>query len=134
MMAAVAGVCLSTSLLPPVVNCGMFMVFHFTYPDYRCSVLKGAVYNVTGDMSLISAPSDGYGAAPYEIAAYSFALYFVNIFFVGLFACLTFKCKRIGGASLQAEQVTDVGGKHAFSSSTPTRTSFGCCGRLLTRG
>ena len=33
-------------------------VFHFTYPTYRCSVLKGPVYNATTG-ALIDEAADG---------------------------------------------------------------------------
>eukprot|EP01051_Picozoa_sp_SAG22_P001336 SAG22_NODE_52_length_24288_cov_15.594568_4_plen_124_part_00 len=60
---ALAGVAMSASLLPPVVNSGLMLVFALVYPDVR-----------TIDGFLL-----------YQVAIVSFELYFVNVVSIVIF-------------------------------------------------
>merc|ERR1712146_599022 len=71
----------------------MFIVLHFTQPGFRCTYL--------------SSNQVGYNSTPLEIALYSFLLYSANVSFVGLCAFVTFKLKKIGGATLVAEKAVE---------------------------
>lgn len=80
---ALSGVTLSASLLPPVVNCGMMLVFSLVYPDLRTR--------------------DGYLLR--NVGLVSLALYAVNVFSIIVFAYVTFKLKRISGLTLRSQGV-----------------------------
>jgi uncharacterized membrane protein len=71
---ALAGVALSTSLLPPLVNCGIMGVMGFAFPDVRTST--GYTLHQTGEFSLF--------------------LYVINLSLVFFCAYITFKAKHIG--------------------------------------
>ncbi|KAJ1457507.1 hypothetical protein M885DRAFT_423692, partial [Pelagophyceae sp. CCMP2097] len=77
---ALAGVAMSASLLPPLVNTGLMCALAVFYPEAR---------NLRGD----SLP---------RIAGFSLCIYAVNVFFIVLFAVITLKLKRVGGATLRA--------------------------------
>ena len=77
---ALAGVALSTSLLPPLVNVGLMLGLAAFYPTVRTS---------RGDRLI-------------TVAAYSAMIYAVNVVAVFIFAFATLKFKRIGGRSLRA--------------------------------
>jgi len=76
---ALTGVCISTSLLPPLVNAGLMWSLQLAYP-----VLKAKnKYTLN------------------EIGIYSLYLYLVNIICIVLFAWAGFKFKHVGGRTLR---------------------------------
>lgn len=76
---ALAGVALSLSLLPPVVNAGMMWSLQARFPDMRTK--------------------NHYSVA--EVGLYSLYLYLTNVACVFVFALLTLKLKRVGGRTLR---------------------------------
>ena len=83
---ALSGVTLSASLLPPVVNCGMMMVFSLVYPDLRTR--------------------DGYLLR--NVGLVSLALYAVNVVSIIVLAYATFKLKRISGLTLRSQGIVPL--------------------------
>lgn len=83
---ALSGVTLSASLLPPVVNCGMMVVFSVVDPDLRTR--------------------DGYLLR--SVGLVSLALYAVNVASIVGFAYMTFKLKRISGLTLRSQGVVPL--------------------------
>jgi hypothetical protein len=77
---ALAGVAVSTALLPPLVNAGLMMALSLFYPTARSD---------RGDPLT-------------RIAASSVAIYVTNVGLVCAFAFATLKLKRVGGKSLEA--------------------------------
>lgn len=75
---ALAGVTLSASLLPPLVNSGMCCVLGFAWPSIRTE----------------------YGDSLHAVSLVSFGIYIVAVPSVILFSFLAFKFKHIGGQSL----------------------------------
>ncbi|CAE7041786.1 unnamed protein product [Symbiodinium natans] len=76
---ALIGVCISTSLLPPLVNAGMMWTLQLRFPKLRN---KG-------------------GFCLSEIGAFSVYLYLTNIVCIVAFAWAAFKFKHIGGRTLR---------------------------------
>lgn len=76
---ALIGVCISTSLLPPLVNAGMMWALQLYFPE---------MHNRAG--FLLS-----------EIGEFSVYLYLVNIACIVAFAWASFKFKHIGGRTLR---------------------------------
>ena len=75
---ALAGVAVSTALLPPLVNVGLMMALAVFYP---------AVHTDRGTPLVV-------------VASNSFAIYVVNVFLVCALSFITLKFKRVGGRSL----------------------------------
>ncbi|KAJ8614228.1 hypothetical protein CTAYLR_001150 [Chrysophaeum taylorii] len=82
MLSVFAGVALSTSLLPPLVNAGLMVGLAATYPRVKTT---------RGDRLV-------------KVAYYSAAIYLVNIIAVFLFCYVTLRLKRVGGRTLRAAQ------------------------------
>lgn len=87
---ALAGVALSTSLLPPLVNVGLMLAIAMFYPSVKTS----------------------RGDALVKVAGYSAMIYVANVAMVISFCFITLKVKRIGGRTLKAA-------KRDFAASSP---------------
>ncbi|CAJ1393143.1 unnamed protein product, partial [Effrenium voratum] len=87
MATALIGVCISTSLLPPLVNAGMMWSLQLAFPLLR----------------------DKAGYTLSEIGLCSLYLYLVNIVCIIVFAWAAFKFKHIGGRTLRPMSQALVG-------------------------
>ena len=88
---ALAGVALSTSLLPPLVNTGLMFGLAQFYPNVKTS---------RGDKLI-------------TVGCYSGMIYLVNITCVFIFAFFTLKFKRVGGVTLKAAKRDFAASKEA---------------------